>query len=412
MKLKILFIILIIVLALFVRYYRFESRMTFDSEQARSLVVSGNYLKDKLSLLGQEYFRVTSAGHKLYSGAIFSYTLVPLQILFKYDPILITAFFSVLNVFTGLVLFWVVKKMMGYKMAFLSIILFLFNDLMINHSLFIWILNYLPLLGTLILYEGYLLYNKPKVIYSFVFGLLLGVGINFHYVMIPFTFLLGVFVVWRSKKRLVAVFVYTIGVILGNLSMILFDLRHNFYHLRTLWQYMLYTFHTPGQAGISYYHFFALWPIFVILGAFVILFIYRKNRFAGILLVVVYIYFNLTSRWVSFSRPVGMPEGLTYAKILSASEAIAKDKPDNFNVAVLFGFDARGFILRYPVEFIYGDKPLGVEDYPKATSLYVLAENDYNFAGSGRWELKTFPLSKMTTLKVIDERYSVYKITK
>ncbi len=412
MKFKTLLLILIIAAAFFIRFYRFESRITFDSEQARSLVVSGNYIKEKPSLLGQELFRVTQTGHKLYSGAIFSYSLVPLQLLFKYNPVPITGYFALLNIATGLVLFWVVKKMCNYEVALLSLILFLFNDYMIEHSMFIWILNYLPLIGTLILYGAYLLYKKPKIIYSLVLGFLLGVGINFHYVMVPFALLLGIFTVWRSKNKIIGTALYIFGVIMGNLPMVLFDIRHNFYHLTTSYEYLKGSFGSAGQAGLSYYHFFELWPVFAILAAMAILFIYRKNRFIAIAVVAVYIYLNFTSRWVNFSRPVGMPSGLTYSKIALAAETIANDKPKDFNVTVLFGFDARGYILRYPLEFIYGVKPMGVEEYTNSKSLYILAENDYNLAKSGRWETSAFPLSKIRVLKTIDGKYVVYKATK
>jgi hypothetical protein len=412
MNIKKLLLILIIVMALFVRFYRFEDRITFDSEQGRSLIVSGNYIKEKPSLLGQELFRITQSGHKLFSGAIFNYSLVPLQILFKYNPLSITAYFALLNIATGVFLFWVVKKMFNYEVAAVSLTLFLFNSLMINHSMFIWILNYLPLIGTLILYEAYLLYKKPKLIYSFILGILLGVGINFHYVMIPFAVLLALYTLWRSKKKIITIVVYMIGLIVGNLPMILFDLRHNFYHVTTLFEYLKESFGLTGQAGLSYYHFFELWPVLVILGALIVLYIYRKSRLIGISMIGIYIYLNLTSRWVSFSKPAGMLPGLTYFKVILAAETIARDNPNDFNVTVLFGFDARGFILRYPLEFMYNHKPMGVEDYPKAKSLYILAENGYNFASSGRWELESFPLDKAVKLKAIDDRYSVYKINK
>lgn len=412
MNFKKLLIILVVLMALFVRFYRFEDRITFDSEQGRSLIVSGNYIKEKPSLLGQELFRVTQSGHTLFSGAIFSYSLVPLQILFRFNPLPITAYFTLLNIATGIVLFWVVKKIFNYNVALVSLILFLFNSLMINHSMFIWILNYLPLIGTLILYEAYLLYKKPKLFYPFILGILLGVGINFHYVMIPFAVLLALYTIWRSNKKLMAIIIYSFGLIAGNLPMVLFDLRHNFYHLTSFLEYLKESFGSTGQAGFSYYHFFELWPVFVILGALIVSLIYRKSRLIGISLIAIYIYLSLTSRWVSFAKPVGMLPGLTYSKVMLAAKTIVRDNPNDFNVTVLFGFDARGFILRYPLEFMYNRKPMGVEDYPKAKSLYILAENGYNFASSGRWELESFPLDKAVKLKEIDDRYSVYKINK
>ena len=147
-----LLLILIFIVATGVRFYNFSNRVTFWSEQARSLIVSANYIKVKPSLLGQEYFRQDSNSHIIYSGALFNYSLVPLLIVSNYDPVRITAFFAVLNLVTGLVLYLVVKKIFGDKIAIISTILFLFNDFMIYHSLFIWNYNYLPIVGILTLF--------------------------------------------------------------------------------------------------------------------------------------------------------------------------------------------------------------------------------------------------------------------
>jgi hypothetical protein len=126
-----LLLLVILVLAFTVRFYNFPNRITFWSEQARSLVTSANYIKDKPSLLGQEYFRVASNGHKIFSGAVFNYLLVPLLLVTNYDPVPITAFFAILNIFTGLVVYWTARKLFDERVAVFSVILFLFNNMMI-----------------------------------------------------------------------------------------------------------------------------------------------------------------------------------------------------------------------------------------------------------------------------------------
>ena len=104
-----LILIAIFLLAVLVRFYNFPNRVTFWSEQARSLIVAGNYLEEP-SLLGQEYFRVNSFGHKLFASALFNYSLVPLLLLSKFDPIPITAYFALLNIFSGFALYYVVTS--------------------------------------------------------------------------------------------------------------------------------------------------------------------------------------------------------------------------------------------------------------------------------------------------------------
>ncbi len=103
-----LLIFSIIAAGLFVRLYNFSERITFGPEQAISLSTSAQMITEKVSLLGIENVqRFTSTGLQIYSGVLFSYAIIPALILSKYDPLLITLMFLFLNVFTGLVLYFI-----------------------------------------------------------------------------------------------------------------------------------------------------------------------------------------------------------------------------------------------------------------------------------------------------------------
>jgi len=412
MSFKNFIIFLIIIFALFVRFYNFTERVTFGPEQAISLIVSGSYIKEKPSLLGREYFRVTSSGHKLFTGALSSYSLVPLQLIFNYKPIPITAFFVFLNIFTGLLLFLLARKVFNFPVATFSLIIFLFSGYMIYHSLFIWNLNYLPLVGLLVFYVLYLYYKKPKLIYALILGGLSGVGINLQYLFIPFVFLLLLFVFWKSKHKIKPPFLFIIGAIFGNFTMILFDLRHDFYHLRSLWQYFVDTLANPEQGSLTYYHFLHFWPIFALLGGLLAYLIWKRNKLVAASFMAIYVFVNLSSGLVSFKDPTGMLEGLSTTEVVKASEAISQDKPEEFNVVSLLDFDARGHILRYPLEYLYGFKPMGVEEYKEAQRLYVISKKSYDFDKAGVWEINVFEPKEMKILSNIDEDYAVYKLTK
>lgn len=412
MKGKNLLVVALVFLGLFVRLYNFKDRMTFGPEQARSLVVSGRYITEKPSLLGQEYFRVTGAGHKLFSGAVFNYSLVPLQLLFDFDPLPISVYFAFLNVFTGLVVFWVARKIFGYSIAVLSLGLFLFNDYMIYHSTFIWNYNYLPLVGILCFYFLYKITKKRKELLPvFLLGLVSGIGVSLQYLFAILAAGAFLYVLRVGKEKIKASLIFVLGAILGNLPMVVFDLRHNFYHLGTAYQYFLDSIRGGSNLQIGYYHFLPLWPVFLVFLSYFILKLLNKSKPLGVLAVVAYLYLSFASPKVSFGRAVGMPERLAYEEIRVASESIASDARGDFNVVSLLDFDTRGYILRYPLEFMYDKKPKGDEDYPKTSLLYVLAERGYNFDEPGVWELTVNLPYKYEILKGIDEKYAVFKIT-
>lgn len=404
-------IVFIISVALFVRFYNFSERVNFGPEQARSLVVSANYLK-KFTLLGQEYFRVTSLGQKLFASAYFNYSLVPLIFLFRYQPLPITAYFAILNILTGLILFLLVRKIFGKDVAFVSLVLFLFNRYMIYHSLFIWILNYLPLIGILTMYYLFQFKKQRKIIYTFLLGFLCGLGFGLEYFYVLTALLILGYILFVSKNKIKDFLVFIVGAIIGNLPMVIFDLKHSFYHVKTFSQYILDSLKSPGQSGLTYYHFLNYWPIVLTILGYLLVRYLKQKKIVIIVILIAYVFFNLNSKLISFKSAVGMPPGLTWEGINLASKRISEDGPTNFNVVSLFDFDRRGFILRYPLEFIYKAFPLGVEDYPNASALYVFGSENYDFKSQNVWEIDSFKASKIEILSKIQDGYNIYKLTK
>ena len=127
----------ILILAAFVRFYKFSDKVVYGPEQGISLISAVSNL-EKPSLLGIPYLlRQTSEGLRIFTSPVFGYTLVPLIWSTNYDPIKITIFFSLLNIFTGILIFLFVKKILNKEAAIFSGIIFLFNSKMIYHSMFI-----------------------------------------------------------------------------------------------------------------------------------------------------------------------------------------------------------------------------------------------------------------------------------
>ncbi len=399
--------------AFFVRFYNFENRITFGPEQARSLIVSSNYIQDKSSLLGQEYFRANSYGHKLYTSALFNYTLVPLLILSNYDPFIITIYFTVLSIFTGLILYLLSKKMFSLEVALISTFLFLFNSYMIYHSMFIWVLNYLPLLGLLNFYLLWKIVNKKyKLVDIFWLGLISGIGFGLEY-LYAIAILVSLFVIVKFSKDIFKnLVIFILGSIVGDLPQVLFDLKHNFYHLNSLIRYAIDTFSGKSDAGFIYYHFLEFWPIGLLLLAVCLWLTYKKSKYMFFVLLSIYLFVNLKSSLISFSRPVGMIDGLKYNDLKVASEQIAEKATSNFNVVTLYDFDTRGYTLRYFVQYVYGKRPQNDISYQDVDEIFALGSSNYNFENNNPWELNVFKAQNVVKLDDIGSGYGLYKPTK
>lgn len=409
-------VIFILIFAFVVRFYNFENRINFGPEQAISLLVSADYINEKFTLLGEPNVqRITSFGHRIFHPPIFNYSLIPLLLIFNYDPLPITAYFCLLNLFTGVVLYWVIEKYFNKIVAIFSLAIFLFNSVMIKHSFFIWNQNYIPLLSIVI---GFLLYKikiangknefKLSILLGIFSGLILGIEFLF---LITMLFIFGLAYFW-GKHKFSILSGFGIGLMIALSPMILFDLRHQFYFLNTLIQYFFDTLKQPGQNNLSYYHFLQFWPLLALLGGIVLARIYSKNFLLAICLILVYIYLNFSSPQISFSKAIGMNEGLNYQKLVQAAGVIANDKPSNFNLVTTWDFDSQAHPLRYLMKYRQKLVPADTENYSEINNIYVMSDPDYNFQDTSLYEIAGFRPLNVALLTKIDNDYSVSKLSK
>lgn len=403
----------VLLIAILVRFYNFSDRITFGPEQARSLMVSANYISDKPSLLGQEYFRANSLGHKLFTSALFNYTLVPPLLVTNYDPYPITVFFAILNIFTAAVLYILSKKMFGKNIALISIILFLFNSYMVYHSMFIWVLNYLPLLGTISIYLLWKIINKKHSLFdNFWLGVVSGVGFGLEYLYL-IAILIALYIILKfTKEKWKSLIIFVIGGVVGDFPQVIFDLRHNFYHLTSLWQYALDTFTGSSDAGFTYYHFLEFWPAALLFLAIIVWIIYKKSKLLGYLVLALYLFLNIKSSLINFSNPVGMVSGLKFEDLKKTSQVIAQNVSENFNVVTLYDFDTRGYTLRYLVQHLNNKIPQNDVTYQNVGEIYALAESNYDFKNNNPWELNVFKPYNIERLENIGDGYTLFKLTK
>lgn len=390
----------IFILAFLVRFYHFEDRIIFWTEQARSLITSLEYL-EKPSLLGQEYFRQDSNSHIIFSGALFNWALLPIILFSNYDIARITAFFVFLNIFTGLTIFLVSRRFFGLKTAIYSTILFLFSYLMIYHSLFIWNYNFLPLVGLLVFHLTLQNFKVFKLNNFFWLGLICGIGISFQIWFAVFTVLALIVNLFKSKQKVYSLILFLLGVVLGNLPMVIFDLRHDFYLTKTIWQYFIDTISGVSDANFAYYY---LLPIVPVLTIFLGRILSKLNIFVSISIIIIYLFFNLKSLVI-------VPD-LTVSQIEYVSREIANDAKGDFNVASVIDFDKRAYALRYLLKYKYEKKVMGIGEYQNLNLLYVIAPNEYNFKSSDTWEIKAGGNYKVSELQSINSKFKLFKLTK
>ena len=306
---------------------------------------------------------------------------------------------------TGILIYLIGEKIINKDAAIFSSILFFFSSKMVYHSTFIWTSNYMPLIGILTIYLIYLFFKTKKISYLFLLGLLSGIGFGIQYFYIIGIVFILLLILYFSKRKFKDILIFISGFILGELPTLLFDLKHNFYHFKTLTSYFLEIFKKSGESQISYYHFLFLYPLLALLGGFVLWFLYKKNKYISFVLVSLYLIVNI-------KIPSGMPPNLSARDVLNSAKLIASDNPKDFNVTVVGNFDNRGYTLRYPLEYIYKINVDSVENYTNTKIIYVLGRKDYNFDKPDIWELRTFLPYKVNEVKSMNDYWSLYKLIK
>lgn len=400
-------IIFLFVLGLCVRLYHFPDRVTFTLEQGITLQTTHDYLHGKFSLLGLvNVQRYTSTGLQIFSGPLYNYVLMPIMFVFGNNPITITYFALMINLLTAVALYLLIKDLSGRRIAFFSTLFFLFSITMISQSLTLWILNPLPLVGLL---GMYLLLKYTEKMPSWVvisLGLLSGIAISLEYMCLFTVALVGIYLVYKSQHKLRDLMILVVGTVIPLAPTIIFDLRHDWYHLGTLWQYTIDTLHSPGQGAPRAYHFFHLYPVWFYFLGYITSRLTQTKYQIGYYLAALYMLYGTTLS-VRAKPLVSTPT------LLEIGSQIADQANLNYNVVYMPEAEYRGYSLRYILTIIHNKPPLPIDAYPSSSELYVVATPDRSLDVDIPWEIAIFkPVSRELVYTSNDKQVLLYKLSK
>ncbi|MSU25650.1 MAG: glycosyltransferase family 39 protein [Candidatus Levybacteria bacterium] len=250
------FIILAIIsLAAFVRFYKISDYMTFLGDEGRDVLVAYNILHGKLTLLGP-----TSSVGGFFLGPIYYYFISPFLWLFNYDPVGPAVMVGLFGVATVYLIYRIGSIFFNRQVGLISALLYSISPVVIAYSRSSWNPNLLPFFSILIIYFLYKasINNSGKLF--FITGLLLGIGIQLHYIItfLGFTVFLYIFFINifinKSKsyifllKKLLSQNLYIFGGFIISISpFLLFEVRHNFLNIQSIYKFI---FHSSGT-GVS-----------------------------------------------------------------------------------------------------------------------------------------------------------------
>ena len=186
----------IFLLALLVRFLYFPNDINFAYDQARDSFTAVEVLKGDLKILGPP----TTAGDKIFHGALIYYILAPIYFFSGNNPEVAAAVFRIINALGIFLVFYIGTIIFNKKVGILSAIFFAVSFEQFQYSLFFGH----PALGDftiLIFYLGLVLWifkDNPK---GFVIALAgLGLTIQFEDANIPLILLLIIFMLFFHQK--------------------------------------------------------------------------------------------------------------------------------------------------------------------------------------------------------------------
>jgi 4-amino-4-deoxy-L-arabinose transferase-like glycosyltransferase len=283
---KYILFILIFLLALFLRVYKYDTLTTFGYDQGQDFsTVREMILNHRLYLIG---IKVSFA--EFFQGPIYLYILLPFFWILNMNPIAGPIAAITISMSTLCILYLILNKLGGSKTAIIGGLVFAVSPQFIKYGNTPLYQHFTPLFTLSSLYLLHLLnitnHRTPQhktVSLLVALGFFVGLSIETHLLSIAFALSIFIYLIWKRKGGPKTLISYIFGLIIGISPTLIFELRHNFFNTRNFLNYV----NTPAQSQTMYAK-LNTW----ITGAGN--FFGAENAFVGliILLILVYIIFN------------------------------------------------------------------------------------------------------------------------
>lgn len=393
-------LLLIIVAFILVRTINFTEHLNFSADQGLHASKSFELWRDKkIELLGP------SASFKIGEKSIFFGSITYyFQLLFllpaRFDPLISSYLFMLFSSFLTIFLFFGTKMLSDKKTAYVVTSLYAFLPWYIQYTGFLWNPNFqLALSPFLIFLLG--LYNiYAKKIIVFLIGLFAGLLLMFHYSFIFVILGLGIYLVFFKRISFIEVVIWLVGLAVGFSPMILFELRNNFYTLRTILELFTLEKSTKGY-GITI-HYFLLIIFFMLCVCVICLRRVLSMKVVIFISVVLFIFalFYSTQPQDYYKAK----KSWNYKSELKVYEYIRKDNLQNYNIANL-AYDTLAQVQKY--FHLKDNMNLDRENYTTNMYLYVIADSQKNVE-KGPYEVSSIKPYEIVSVRKINEGYNLY----
>ena len=238
-------LLILTLLAGFLRFYRLETNLQFLGVQGRDALIIKRLLIDHdLPFIGP----ITSVGN-FYLGPLYYYLMAPFLWLFNFNPVGPAFATALIGVLTVPALYFVTQAMFSSRVALIAAFLYAFGSVPVLQTRGAWNPNPMPIVALGIIFSLYHLIIKRHYHWLSVLTICLAVALQLHYIILFLApFLLWQFIRYPQKSRVVRYLWLPLVIFLVlNLPLILFEIKNNFVNSKGL----LYYFRSSGYVEFS-----------------------------------------------------------------------------------------------------------------------------------------------------------------
>jgi len=260
-KLQSLPLIVILLLAAFVRLYKITDYMTFLGDEGRDVLIVYNILHGHFTLLGP-----TSSVGGFFLGPIYYYFMAPFLWIFRYHPAGPAIMVALFGVATVWLVFKIGEEFFNKTSALIAAALYSLSPVVIAYSRSSWNPNIVPFFTVITLYLLYLYFKKNQKKYLIFSGVSFAILIQLHYLatfvaatMLMYVFFANVVLLKTDNKSLDekelrimnhelrilknkklyllllnSYFLILTGFLIGFSPFLLFEARHGFPNIRSI----------------------------------------------------------------------------------------------------------------------------------------------------------------------------------
>ncbi len=234
---QIIVLFLILCVGAFFRLYRISEYMTFLGDEGRDVLVVKRMIVDhKFTLLGP-----TASVGGFFMGPLYYYLMLPFLWLWDLDPTGPAVMVALFGIATICIVYKVSSDMFGEAVGVLSSALYALSPIVISYSRSSWNPNLVPFFSLLAIYGLWNITVRNASRWMFVVGLLVGFGIQHHYV---FLFLIPVimlyFVSYRHRVTDFSLYLRgLLGFFVGFSPYLAFEVRHEFTNTRAILRFLM-----------------------------------------------------------------------------------------------------------------------------------------------------------------------------